>query len=166
MILQHTQWTLFFLSQIISKRNLCWQALELEPLLADKSLQFFTTAATVHFGNEDLTNGLTEPPIGPHHKRSPNSVKPRWMWQTHTPQVHWQKFFSLSGRACYQAELFLYQRWAVLKRARYSPNKCFWLPLHWATCFRSHYNTRCPYTSSDFIRFWVNSLVVLLNRDQ
>jgi len=28
-----------------------------------------------------------------------------------------------------------------------------------------HYNKRCPYTPSDFIKFWMNSLIIV-NKDQ
>ncbi len=68
------------------------------PLLADKSLQFLNNSSShSSLGNDDQWTDWT-----------PNSVKPRWMWQTHPPpQAHWQNFSSLSGRACYhQAELF------------------------------------------------------------
>lgn len=88
---------------------------------------------------------------------------------TPPPEAHWQKFSSLSGRACYhQAELFSStQRWVVLKRARYSQTKCLWLPLHWSTYFRSDLLMGCvallwtvnsPYTTTFKDEFKVHGM--------
>jgi hypothetical protein len=114
MILQHTQWSplLPVPTNHIPQKFVLTSSTGTGAIVGRQITTVLNNSSHSSLGNEDLSNGLTEPPIGPHHERSPQFCEAQMnVADTHS-QAHWQKFSSLSGRACYhQAELFLYLPW-------------------------------------------------------